>query len=78
MNDQDEDLLRIMEDLEEGPDLDSTLSQLTQKKKEQKPSEDYSDQELGSSSDSDNNSLNNYTMAMEDIDDILLKLTQTS
>lgn len=77
MNEQDEDLLRILEDLDEGPDLDSTLSQLTQAQKERKPSEDNSDEELASS-DSDNNSLNNYTMAMEDIDDILLKLTQTS
>lgn len=63
-----------MEDLEGEPDLDSTLSQLPQ----QKPSQDNQNEELESTSDSDNNSLNNYTMAMEDIDEILLKLTQTS
>ncbi|KAL5288058.1 REV3L family protein [Megaselia abdita] len=78
LNDQDVDFLRVMEDLEGEPDLDSTLSQLTQRQKEKKPSEDLLEQDLESSSDSDNNSLNNYTMAMEDIDDILLKLTQTS
>lgn len=78
VTDHDADILRVMEDLEEKPDLDSTLSQLTQRRKEQKPSEENLDPEFESSSDSDNNSLNNYTMAMEDIDDILLKLTQTS
>lgn len=80
VNEQDHDFLNILEDLEDnaGPDLDSTLSQLTQNEKKESQNTEGKNDGSDSDSDSDNNSLNNYTMAMEDIDDILLKLTQTS